>query len=697
MGLLSTIGAASGRAFGFTRSVITTATDAFFNRVTLLLPGNGTNGAQNNTFLDSSTNNFTITRNGNTTQGTFSPFSQTGWSNFFGGAGSYLSNTSAALIGASTSTFTAEAWIYMTAAPTSDVNAIGSVITLDGQAANATNYMGFGVISNQKVTLRWFDGAGKTCTGSSTLALNTWHHIALVANSNALAIYVNGVAETLTGTTTLTNRGGTSNEFAIGANLYTSFTGYISNVRVSNTALYTSAFTPSTIPLTSPSGTLLLTCQSNRFIDTNTQVAAKTITPGGSPSVQAFSPFLPTAAYSAATVGGSGYFDGTGDSLSVANNSALSITGNVDASIEFWVYPISGSGVVVNKSGVSGSVFPNYSVGVNSNGSISFFLGNSGSPGSSVTTLTTSAGTIPFNAWSHVVCTKTYVGGGSVNNYRVMINGILSNNSTQNNPSDGNPGALTIGFEPSSTDDINAYISQLRIFNTSIPAAYQTSSTTNGTSIYTVPTTPITAGTSSICTLFTNAGITDATAKNVLETVGNAQISTTQSKFGGSSILFDGTGDILYAPYSPNFNFGTGDFTVEFWMWKNNTNNGFIITCGTNTSIGNWNISLSSSSLFWQSRYGVTNLYSRSATSILDGNWHHVAITRASGVQRMFFDGVLQGATVADTTDYVMTTTAQFGIGLNGFDGYIDDLRITRGYARYTANFTPPTTAFPLQ
>jgi len=55
--------------------------DPYFNYTTLLLPGNGTNGAQNNTFVDSSTNAFTITRNGNTTQGTFSPFSQTGWSN----------------------------------------------------------------------------------------------------------------------------------------------------------------------------------------------------------------------------------------------------------------------------------------------------------------------------------------------------------------------------------------------------------------------------------------------------------------------------------------------------------------------------------------------------------------------------------------------------------------------------------------
>ena len=89
MGLLSTIGSASGRAFGFTRSAVAAAVDAYFNLTTLLLNTSSTNGAQNNTFLDSSTNNFTITRNGNTTQGSFSPYGSN-WGNYFDGS-SYLS------------------------------------------------------------------------------------------------------------------------------------------------------------------------------------------------------------------------------------------------------------------------------------------------------------------------------------------------------------------------------------------------------------------------------------------------------------------------------------------------------------------------------------------------------------------------------------------------------------------------------
>ena len=91
-------------------------TDQYFNYTTLLLPGNGTNGANNNTFIDSGTANsgvgFSITRNGNTTQGTFTPFSQTGWSNYFDGTDDYLSVADSAVLRPGAGAFTLEAWIY---------------------------------------------------------------------------------------------------------------------------------------------------------------------------------------------------------------------------------------------------------------------------------------------------------------------------------------------------------------------------------------------------------------------------------------------------------------------------------------------------------------------------------------------------------------------------------------------------------
>ena len=114
------------------------AADEFFNRVTLLLNTGSTNGAQNNTFLDSSSNNFSITRNGNTTQGTFTPFSQTGWSDYF--SSSYL-QTSSAVIASTTSTFTIEAWVYMTQLPTTGGSPNVPCLIGDFAGTSSANYL----------------------------------------------------------------------------------------------------------------------------------------------------------------------------------------------------------------------------------------------------------------------------------------------------------------------------------------------------------------------------------------------------------------------------------------------------------------------------------------------------------------------------------------------------------------------------
>ena len=102
------------------------STDPYFNYTTLLLSTTATNGQQNNTFQDSSTNNFTITRNPATgpnapTQGTFSPFSQTGWSNYFSSA-----NISCPNINFSTNAFCIEGWFYFTDVTTQNINLWGA-------------------------------------------------------------------------------------------------------------------------------------------------------------------------------------------------------------------------------------------------------------------------------------------------------------------------------------------------------------------------------------------------------------------------------------------------------------------------------------------------------------------------------------------------------------------------------------------
>ena len=319
--------------------------DPYYNLTTLSLHGNytgsvnssGTAVYQNNTFLDSSSNNFTITRNGSATQGSFTPFSQQPgyWSTYADTAYQGFSG-GAALIGSTTNTFTAEAWVYMTAAPASG-DGVPCLIGMDASPSSSI-YLGFGPNASRQLVLRWFDGASKTATGGTTLALNTWYHIAVVSNANALAMYVNGVAETLTGTTTLTNRNSTTSSFSLLQNSSASayqFKGYASNIRVTNTAVYTSGFTPSTTPLTAVTGTQLLTLQSNRFVDNSSNAYALTVI--STPSVQAFAPFYNPTAYTPALNGGSGYFDGA--SYLVNSSLPTSITlGASDFCIEAWAY-----------------------------------------------------------------------------------------------------------------------------------------------------------------------------------------------------------------------------------------------------------------------------------------------------------------------------------------------------------------------
>jgi hypothetical protein len=183
---------------------------------------------------------------------------------------------------------------------------------------------------------------------------------------------------------------------------------------------------------------------------------------------------------------------------------------------------------------------------------------------------------------------------------------------------------------------------------------------------------------------------------NTVTAVGNAQISTAQSKFGGSSIAFDGTGDYLTTPNNSGYQFGTSDFTVECWIKTTDTS--FNLISMTTSAVGNWAVVIFNSQFFWQINYAVTNLISAvPCSSILNGAWNHIAITRSSSSLRLFFNGVLQGASpYTDSTNYNGTGVLAIGTGANGdFNGYIDDLRITKGIARYTANFTPPTAAFP--
>jgi hypothetical protein len=191
--------------------------------------------------------------------------------------------------------------------------------------------------------------------------------------------------------------------------------------------------------------------------------------------------------------------------------------------------------------------------------------------------------------------------------------------------------------------------------------------------------------------------ITDSSGSpKTVTAVGNAQISTAQSKFGGASIAFDGSGDYLTVLNSSQFNFGVDDFTIEAWCYRTSTATAFeIVSYGNPGADGLFFGSTTSAISFGT---GPAVVLASSSTSLALNVWTHIAVTRSSNVTRVFANGIA-GATTTNALNNLNSTTV-FRVGINRAvnvfaTGYIDDLRITKGVARYTANFTPPTAPFP--
>jgi hypothetical protein len=179
--------------------------------------------------------------------------------------------------------------------------------------------------------------------------------------------------------------------------------------------------------------------------------------------------------------------------------------------------------------------------------------------------------------------------------------------------------------------------------------------------------------------------------------VGNAQISTAQSKFGGASIAFDGTGDYLTVPAQDAFNFANNDFTLETHIRVANTS-GFksIIAIAYDNSGGGLFFGLAGSTL---SLYGINgSTLVASGGDITADVWAYIALTKSSGVYRIWLNGANTATSTTNNTAIILNNSVSIGAGFAGafpFNGYIDDLRITKGIARYTANFTPPAAPFP--
>jgi len=657
-------------------------TDPNFKNTTLLLQADGTgSGSQNQTFLDGSTNNFFITRNGNTTQGSFSPFSQAPgyWSVYLNGSSS-LDVASNAVLAMGTGDFTYEAWLCDTATPPNSSNP-SHVIGVNSVGGGVLRIYDTGVDFNVYGVPTYF-------TYLVTRPIGTWYHLAYTRSGTTGRLFFNGA---LVATGTDSTNYSSSTNCIIGSNPTTGqfYTGYVSNARaIKGTALYTSSFTPQTTPLTAVSGTSLLTSQSNRFVDNSTNALAITVR-YSAPSVQAFGPFAPALQWTSNVVGGSGYFDGSSDYLSLASNANLTPASST-YTFECWVYRTTSGAMTIWDTSVTSGFY------IHINGSNKVVLRSYGTAD-----IITSSLSAPVNAWFSVIVAR-----GAANSTKMWINGSSSDGGSATDSTTYVAGTTYIGIYDASTVPLTGYIAGMRLVKGS--DVYGVSNST-----ITVPTTPPTAITNTQLLLnYTNAGIYDGKMANVFETVGDAQVSTSVFKYGSGSIYLDGTGDYLTTPANPAFRFGSADFTIEAWVF-------ITYVAGSGYYNMAWHNNGSSSST-------VTG-----STRLPLNTWTHIAWSKTGTSMRFFINGVLDSGGVQTVPAIIYNNADPLRIGYgadhttaagrdfchcgevggtqnkwfayfaNGgsgnYYGYIDDFRITTGVARYIANFTPPQQALPRQ
>ena len=623
-----------------------------------------------------------------------------GTSALFDGTGDYLIVANDNLLYWNTQPYTIEYWCRISAL-TSQANDDPTIVG-NLNSGGQQDYWSFGPDNSGNLTFKYYNSASVTVKDTGTMSTGIWYHCAAVITSNTIKIYLDGVEKAsaaISGTPQFsTGYGGLNIGWGYSSQGYN---GYLDELRISNTARYTANFTPQAMPFTSDSNTLLLmhmdgTNTSTVFRDDNGATAS-------------------TSTGTAVAFDGSGdYYTDTGLSTSATDNKYAVVAINFYYNAEI---PWSGTNLMhlVNLYLPGGNGFYTWVNG----GRMQFIGGQLNIYENTENSLT------PY-AWNQVVF---FIDATSQSNCRIYVNGqskAFSNDGFSNaNFNWGATGAvIKIGQLNTNLQsagvDMNGKISQVYISNASSfpgieyfwnqgPRDLGTNGTKTGLAqplIYhygdnsTFTTNNGTGFASYTLTANGNAGSATSNlptfysprSQKGIQSIGNAQVSTTQSKFGGTSAYFDGTGDGLYVTSSSPMVLGTGDFTIEGWVYFSSTAISVLVDALDRTQfpLVYWS---GSAWIYYHQTIGAAI----SGGSASTNTWYHWAVVRASGSTKFYVNGTQVGSTYSDSINWTGTNNAIYGINGNlsqqPLTGYMDELRISNT-ARYTTTFTPSTTPF---
>ena len=638
-----------------------------------LIKAIGSNGV-NTTINDASSSNHTITVQGSAVAQAHTPYHPGGYSAEFNGSNSQLTaaHSSDFNIYGSTDGFTIEGWIY--------------------PRSYHTNNYGDGIICKNSGSTGWivrlgtsssprlqFVHPGTAGTGpiGDDISLNQWTHFAFTRATNGnFKLYQNG---RLTESFTLSgNNQDTNQTLYIGYESSQSssrFDGYIKDVRISNTIVYTADFTAPTSSLTSTSNTKFLACHLPYFADGSS--SSHTVTPSNV-SNERFSPH-DFAAYGAASDGASVYFDGS-DWLETPNSSDFTF-GTGDFTVEGWYYQTS--------------------IGPNNSYNYLFGMGASTGAGFGVyqqgnvlkvyihgTTVITGSEPFKYNTWHHVALTREGT------NLRLFLNGVLDATATNSTSiSVGTNKGISIArwAEVGDGGYMIGKVSDFRVIKGT--AAY--------TSTFTPPTAPLTAITNTkLLTCNDTPNIYDANgSKAEVVLVGDAKSSTAQTKYASASMYFDGTGDAVRVGSTggtqdsydlDQFAFSQEPLSIEFWMRPS------IVTKQTVVSFIKYNGNGGRNTPHFYFENDGTLKYWRNAsiiastTALSTNTWYHISYNRFGGRDAFYLNGTVVGNSTIGQTSYEQgrMSLGQYYTTVNAlyhtqpFNGYLEDIRVTKGKIR---------------
>lgn len=658
------------------------------------------------------------------TQTTFSPYRQGGYSVYCDGNDAVKFNeTTANEFTFGTGDFTIEFWVWLDYDGSSS-NIFGNTaeLTLCGNNGTPSNlYDGelwFSVTnySNHTTGAEYNFQIGVTgwvnnirTSGVAATKVREWIHLAVtckdVSGTRTINIWENGVS-VASGTATVSiPNSGNQLSFMARPDTYGQYTkGYMHDVRVTKgEALYTSTFTPPTEQMTAGSNTKLLALRKPFIADELTSPLVGEIA-AGDPSMEPFTPYDYSSYSASLNVGSLVAPSATLASLEISNSSSAALElGSSDFAIEFWLY----------RTGASPSAWGMVYVGGDYGHAITTTTSDipqfvyTDSYGSGWQNWLSSTDVAPLNMWTHILVTR------DSNTLRIFRDGVLKNSASYTGSIKNTNNSKYLGGGYTQTQTLPSHLADFRIIKGSVPSGYQTSSTTVDTWVFTPPTEPLSNVTDTVTLMqFNEAAIIDKSQHAKTITLnGDVKSSTTQTKYLSSSIYVDGTGDYVELSDEEGFNM-TGAYTIEYWFFSDGTqtNNYATIFGPKSSSWGAGAMGLRYSPSGFANKVAIvrngnndviTGYAIVSTNTFAEDTWHHVAVSRdASNNWRLFVNGTEEGTSITQSSTHDWAHNGGAMIGANVWDGaasyfkgYISDLRVTKGLARYTSNFTAPTAA----